>query len=44
MIDRIHNGADLSSDVDKDLEVTRLHALIDGVAAHLVYESADVDP
>lgn len=44
MIDRLDNGADLAPDADRELETLRLHALIDGLAAHLVYERADADP
>lgn len=44
MIDRLDNGTDLAPEAERALEATRLHALIDGLAAHLVYEPADADP
>jgi AcrR family transcriptional regulator len=43
MVERLDNGADLAVDADRELEAVRLHALIDGLAAHLVYEPADAD-
>lgn len=43
MIEQLDNGTDLAGSADRDLEAARLHALIDGLAAHLVYEPADAD-
>jgi|SRR5690625_1713484 len=43
MIDRLDNGTDLDPKADRELEAARLHAVIDGLAAHLVYEPADAD-
>lgn len=43
MIGRLDNGTDLAADADRELEALRLHALLDGLAAHLVYEPADAD-
>lgn len=44
MIDRLDNGVDLAADADREQEAARLHALIDGLAAHLVWEPLDADP
>ena len=44
MIAQLDNGHDLAPDTDRELEAARLHAVIDGLAADLVYESADADP
>lgn len=44
MIDLLDNGTDLAPDADRELETDRLHALIDGLAAHLIYQPADADP
>ncbi|GAB3283455.1 TetR/AcrR family transcriptional regulator [Parasphingorhabdus pacifica] len=44
LIDRLDNGADLTPDADRELETARLHAVIDGLAAHLLYEPEDADP
>jgi AcrR family transcriptional regulator len=44
MIGRLDNGTDLAAGADRELEAVRLHALLDGLAAHLVYEPADADP
>lgn len=44
MIDLLDNGTDLAPDADRELEAIRLHALVDGLAAHLIYEPAEKDP
>ncbi|PZG24306.1 TetR family transcriptional regulator [Spongiactinospora gelatinilytica] len=44
MIAQLDNGADLAPGTDRELEAARLHALIDGLAAHLIYEGAAADP
>lgn len=44
MIDRLDDGGELAPDANRELEERRLHALIDGLAVHLVYEPADADP
>lgn len=44
MIAQLDNGADLAPGADRELEAVRLHAVVDGLAAHLVYEPADADP
>lgn len=44
MIGRLDDGSDLAPGADHELEAARLHAVIDGLAAHLVYEPADADP
>jgi|SRR5690625_2422183 len=44
MIAQLDNGHDLAPDSDRELEAARLHAVIDGLAAHVVYESADTEP
>jgi len=44
MISQLDNGTDLHPDADRELEAARLHAVIDGLAAHLIYEPADADP
>jgi AcrR family transcriptional regulator len=44
MIGRLDNGVDLTPEADRELEAVRMHALIDGLAAHLVYEPAGADP
>jgi AcrR family transcriptional regulator len=44
MIDRLDDGFDLAAGADRELEALRLHAVIDGLAAHLIYEPADADP
>ncbi|MET7334593.1 TetR/AcrR family transcriptional regulator [Nonomuraea sp. NPDC005650] len=44
MIGQLDNGVDLSPDRDVELEALRLHALLDGLAAHLVYDSPATDP
>ncbi|MEV0623412.1 TetR/AcrR family transcriptional regulator [Nonomuraea sp. NPDC050404] len=38
MVSLLDNGVDLSPGRDLELEVRRLHAVIDGLALHLVYE------
>ena len=43
--DLVHlSGGLLAGDADRELEARRLHAVIDGLAAHLIYEPADADP
>lgn len=44
MIERLDNGTDLSPHADRDLEARRLHAVIDGLAAHLVYQAEPTNP
>ena len=44
MIAQLDNGTDLDPRADQQLEALRLHALIDGLATHLVCEPADGDP
>ncbi|MEV6040353.1 TetR family transcriptional regulator C-terminal domain-containing protein [Nonomuraea sp. NPDC052116] len=44
MIGQLDNGVDLSPGRDLELEARRLHALLDGLAAHLVYEPPATDP
>ena len=44
MIGRLDNGIDLAADADRELESVRLHAVIDGLAAHLIYEPVGTDP
>ncbi|WP_152365781.1 TetR/AcrR family transcriptional regulator [Microlunatus speluncae] len=44
MIAQLDNGVDLDPRADQELEALRLHALIDGLATHLVCEPADADP
>ncbi|MHA6622667.1 TetR family transcriptional regulator C-terminal domain-containing protein [Pseudonocardia sp. DLS-67] len=44
MIGRLDDASDLAEDADRELESVRLHAVIDGLAAHLIYEPADADP
>lgn len=44
MIGRLEASGDLTPDADRELETLRLHALVDGLAAHLVYEPIDADP
>jgi AcrR family transcriptional regulator len=44
MVAQLDNGVDLAPGADRELEALRLHAVIDGLAAHLVYEPADADP
>lgn len=44
MIAQLDNDRNLAPESDRELEAARLHAVIDGLAAHLVYESADADP
>ena len=38
------SAGELDPTVDRALEAARLHAVIDGLAAHLTYRPADVDP
>ncbi|MCG5211643.1 TetR family transcriptional regulator C-terminal domain-containing protein [Streptosporangium soli] len=38
MIDRLHQAGSLMPGRDPELEAQRLHALLDGLAAHLLYE------
>ena len=44
MIEELDTGGLLARDTDRELEARRLHALIDGLAAHVIYEGADADP
>lgn len=44
MIAQLDNGTDLAADADQELEAQRLHAVIDGLGGHLVFEPADSDP
>lgn len=44
LIEALDNGTDLAPGADHELEVRRLHALLDGLAMHLVFEGADGDP
>jgi AcrR family transcriptional regulator len=44
MIEQLDNGVDLDPASDRELELARLHAVLDGLAAHLIYEPADADP
>ena len=44
MIEQLATAGLLDAEADRDLEARRLHALIDGLAAHVVYEGADADP
>ena len=44
MIEQLDTGGLLAGDADRELEARRLHAVIDGLAAHLIYEPADADP
>ncbi|TCK26745.1 TetR/AcrR family transcriptional regulator [Pseudonocardia endophytica] len=44
MIDRLARGGALDAGADLQLETLRLHALIDGLAAHLVYDVTDTVP
>ena len=44
MLDELAVRKALPGETDLDLEAVRLHALIDGLSAHLVYEPPDADP
>ncbi|MDN5915961.1 MAG: TetR family transcriptional regulator C-terminal domain-containing protein [Pseudonocardia sp.] len=44
MIGRLAEGAALDAGADRELEALRLHALLDGLAAHLIYDVAGADP
>jgi AcrR family transcriptional regulator len=44
MIGRLAEGAALNATADRELEALRLHALLDGLAAHLVYDVSGTDP
>lgn len=44
MIGRLAEGDALDAAADRELEALRLHALIDGLAAHLTYGVAGADP
>lgn len=44
MVEQLDNGVDLSPRADRDIEAKRLHAVIDGLAAQLIYEPGDADP
>lgn len=43
MLGELDNGVDLAAGRDLDFEATRLHAVIDGLALHLIYEPPDAD-
>lgn len=43
MIARLDDGNDLAPGSDRELEAARLHAVLDGLAAHLVYEPPNAD-
>ncbi|MDT0319830.1 TetR/AcrR family transcriptional regulator [Streptomyces millisiae] len=43
LVGELDNGVDLAPGADLDLEAARLHALLDGLAAHLLREPADAD-
>lgn len=43
MIEQLDNGSDLADDADRECEARRLHALIDGLASHLVCQPVDAD-
>ncbi|OZM71998.1 hypothetical protein CFN78_17850 [Amycolatopsis antarctica] len=38
LIGLLDNGVDLAPDADREFEALRLHAVIDGLAAHVIYE------
>ncbi|WP_147917482.1 TetR/AcrR family transcriptional regulator [Ruania zhangjianzhongii] len=44
MIEQLDAGGLLAGGADHEVEARRLHALIDGLAAHLIYEAGDADP
>jgi AcrR family transcriptional regulator len=44
IVGQLYGDADVSDQGEAELEAARLHALIDGLAAHLVWMPADVDP
>ncbi|GAA1485367.1 TetR/AcrR family transcriptional regulator [Brachybacterium fresconis] len=44
LIGALDNGSDLAPGADLELEARRLHALLDGLAMHLVFEGGDGDP
>ncbi|MDN5687699.1 MAG: TetR family transcriptional regulator C-terminal domain-containing protein, partial [Brachybacterium sp.] len=44
LIEALDNGSDLAPGADHELEARRLHALLDGLAMHLVFEGSDGDP
>lgn len=44
MIEQLAAAGVLDAESDQELEARRLHALLDGLAAHLVYEGVDADP
>lgn len=43
LIASLDNGTDLAPGTDHDLEARRLHALLDGLAVHLIFEAPDGD-
>jgi AcrR family transcriptional regulator len=44
MVAQLLDDADRPDEAELELEAARLHAVIDGLAAHLVWMPADVDP
>lgn len=40
----LDNGADLAPGADHEVEARRLHALLDGLAAHLIFDQPQDDP
>ncbi|TDC15185.1 TetR family transcriptional regulator [Streptomyces sp. 8K308] len=44
LVGELDNGVDLAPGADLDLEAARLHALLDGLTAHLLHEPATADP
>lgn len=44
MLDELADREALPVETDLEVEAIRLHALLDGLAAHLVYEPPDADP
>lgn len=43
LIDALDNGTDLTAGADRELEAQRLHALLDGLAMHLVFDGVRGD-
>lgn len=44
LIEQLDNGSDLAPHADRETEARRLHAVVDGLAAQLVYQPPDSDP
>lgn len=44
ILDLLASAGELDPTADRVLEAARLHAVIDGLAAHLTYRAADADP